>query len=95
MPLEWFYGPGVVLDISHLSAETAATVTDLKTALTVANHELTAHNIVLIHTGNDRLLGQRAYFETGPGVGADATRWLIEQGVRVMGINTMLWAVSS
>ena len=47
--------------------------------------------IVLIRTGNDRLLGQRAYFSTGPGVSAEATRWLIDQGIRVMGIDSWGW----
>jgi kynurenine formamidase len=91
MPLSTFYGPGVVLDIRHVPSKEAATVDDLKSALADIEHQLRPDEIVLVKTGNDRLLGQREYFFTGPGVGADATRWLIDQGVRLMGIDAWGW----
>jgi len=91
MPLEWFHGPGVVLDISHLDRDAAATVDDLKAAVERVDRALCANDIVLVRTGNDALLGSRAYFSSGPGVGAEATRWLIDQGVRLMGIDAWGW----
>jgi kynurenine formamidase len=91
VPLDWFYAPGVVLDLRHLDPEAAATVDDVQAALSRAGHPLAAGNIVLVQTGNDRLWGQREYFTRGPGVSADATRWLIDRGVRVMGIDAWGW----
>jgi kynurenine formamidase len=91
MPLEWFYGRGVVLDISHLDTNAAASVEDIQAALVKAGRGLAKRDIVLIRTGNDRLLGRREYFNSGPGVSAAATRWLIDQGVRVMGIDSWGW----
>lgn len=91
MPLDWFYGPGVVLDIGHLDANAAASSDDLQAALAKIEYELAPRDIVLIRTGNDQWLGKREYFARGPGVSAEATRWLIERGVRVMGIDAWGW----
>lgn len=91
MPLDWFYGPGVVCDVTHLAAGAAVSIDDLKSCLCEAGHELRPGDIVLIRTGNDRLWGRREYFSTGPGMSADATRWLTDQGVRLMGIDSWGW----
>jgi kynurenine formamidase len=87
MPLDWFYGTGVVLNISALGTNQAADVSVVETALMEADHRISAGDIVLFRTGNDRLWGQREYYSAGPGVSADATRWLIDRGVRLMGID--------
>lgn len=91
LPLEWFYGRGVVLDIRHLQPDTAASIMDLQQALERSGHKLKPRDIVLVQTGSDRLLGSRDYFSHGPGVSAEATTWLIEQGVRLMGIDAWGW----
>lgn len=91
MPLEWFYGPGVVLDIRGIGHDHPATPDELRTACDRIGVSLQPGNIVLIQTGNDRLLGRPEYFSTGPGVSADATHWLLDQGVRVTGIDAWGW----
>ena len=91
MPLDWFHGPGVVLDTRHLGPDAAATIEDLQEGLTKIDHALAPREIVLVRTGNDRLLGSREYFSRGPGVSAEATRWLIDQGVRLTGIDAWGW----
>lgn len=91
LPLDWFYGPGVVLDLRHLDSDAAASVTDCQHALAQTGHTLQPGDIVLIQTGCDQLLGNRAYFSTGPGMSPEATRWLIEHGIKVMGIDAWGW----
>ncbi len=91
MPLDWFYGPGVMLDISHLDSNAAASLADVQQEFQRIGHTLSPREIVLFRTGNDRLWGQRKYYGTGPGISAEATRWLIEQGIRVMGIDAWGW----
>lgn len=91
MPLDWFYGPGVVLDIRHLEPKAAATVADLQSGLARIDYKLRPRDIVLVQTGNDRLLGSRDYFNQGPGVSPEATRWLLDQGVRLTGIDAWGW----
>ena len=91
VPLEWCYGPGVVLDLRHAQGREAITVQDLQTALAAIGHALSPGEIVLIRTSGDRRWGTRAYFTDGVGVSAEATRWLIDQGIKVMGIDAWGW----
>jgi kynurenine formamidase len=44
-----------------------------------------------VHSGRDAFYGEPDYIARGPGVTAEATRWLYEQGVRVMGIDAWGW----
>ena len=91
LPLEWFHGPGVCLDLTHLPEGSAASADDLRTELDRIGHELASGEIVLCRFDGDGRLGTRAYFSEGVGVSAEATRWLIDQGVRVMGTDCWGW----
>lgn len=91
MPLEWFFAPGVRLDMTHKGHGQAITTADLWAGLEEIDHTLSPGQIVLIHTGGDRRIGSPDYFTRGPGVSAEATRWLIGQGIRVMGIDAWGW----
>jgi kynurenine formamidase len=57
----------------------------------VGCHHLLPHDIVLVRTDRDEFYGQLDYMARGPGVTAEATHWLFEQGVRVMGIDAWGW----
>ena len=54
-------------------------------------HELAERDIVLVHTGRDRFVDEPGYMALGPAVTAEATLWLYERGVRVMGIDAWGW----
>ena len=91
LPLEWFYGDGVVLDLRYKERGGLISVQDLQAALTQLQYTLKAGDIVMIQTGADKEWGKAEYFGAGAGVSAEATRWLIEQGIRVMGIDAWGW----
>jgi kynurenine formamidase len=91
LPLEWFFGPGVVLDMAHKADGDPMTAAEAEAALTAAGHELRAGDIVLVRTGRDAFYAELDYMARGPGVTAEATRWLCERGVRVMGIDAWGW----
>jgi kynurenine formamidase len=91
LPLERFYGRGVVLDFQEKPPDHAATVSDLEAALEKMGHQLSPGEIVLVRTGNDRFVGTREYFTRGPGVSAEATRWLVDQEIRLTGIDSWGW----
>jgi kynurenine formamidase len=88
LPLEWFYAPGVRLDLRHKEAGAFITPEDLETALLATGHKLQPLDIVLIWTGTDKLWGKREYFSHAPGMSREATEWLTQQGIKVIGIDT-------
>src|SRR5262249_17390702 len=86
VPLEWCFAPGVVLDVRHRAAGQFITVDDLEGALRQIAYRLRPLDIVLLHTGADKRLGSPDYFAQ-PGLGREGVLWLVEQGVRVIGID--------
>jgi kynurenine formamidase len=91
LPLERFFGPGVVLDFSNRADGEAIDAPDVRAALEAIGHVLAPGDIVLIRTGRDAFYGQEGYMDRGPGVSAAATRWMYDQGVRVMGVDAWGW----
>ena len=91
LPLEWFFGPGVALDMSAKADGDAVTTDELEAELGRIGHELSAGDIVLVRTGRDAAIDDPGYMALGPGVTLEATRWLYERGVRVMGIDAWGW----
>jgi kynurenine formamidase len=91
MPLDWFYHDGVVLDMRHKPRGSGVTVEDLEEALEKIEYKIKPWDIVMIQTGADKLWGKKEYFDAGYGMTRESTLWLIEQGVRVMGIDAWGW----
>lgn len=86
VPLEWCFAPGVVIDVRHKKAGELITVEDLQAILNDMQYELKPRDIVLLQTGADARLESPEYFQQ-PGLGRESTLWLVEQGVRVIGID--------
>lgn len=91
LPLERFFAPGVVLDFTAKADGEAIRAAEVEQALTAAGHDLQAGDIVLIHSGRDAFYGEPDYMFRGPGVTAEATHWLFDRGIRVMGIDAWGW----
>ena len=91
LPLDWFFGPGVVLDMSAKEEGETIDVADVEAELERIGHELRERDIVLVRTGRDAFVEEPGYMALGPGVTVEATRWLYERGVRVMGIDAWGW----
>jgi kynurenine formamidase len=91
MPMEWFYGDGVVLDMRHKVKGSAISVDDLKAALKKIGYKLKTGDIVFIHTGTDKLWGTTDYFDGGCGMTRESTLWLLNQGIRVVGTDAWSW----
>jgi len=91
LPLEWFFGPGVVVNFTAKGDGEVITADEMADAVTQAGHALAAGDIVLVRSGRDAFYGQPDYISRGPGVSAEATRWLFDRGVRVMGIDAWGW----
>jgi kynurenine formamidase len=86
IPLEWLYGDGIVLDMTHKRDFEEITTEDIQLDLQKSGAKLAAGKIVLIKTGRDKLTGND-FVNLGTGMSKAATEWLIGQGIKVMGID--------
>lgn len=91
LPLDWFFAPGVKLDFRHHADGEVIDVNHFQAQLRSIDYLLTAGDIVLVHTGRDAFHDDADYPTRGPGVSVEATQWLFDQGVRVMGIDAWGW----
>ncbi len=80
LPLEWFFGPGVVIDARHKADGDAVTAREMQAGMAAADHELRPGDIVLVRTGRDAFYDEPDYMLRGCGVSPEATSWLYEQG---------------
>ena len=98
IPLEWCISDGVVLDFTHLQPGDIIGAPDVEAALDRISYEVKERDIVLIHTGAGAYNTEERYRTDHPGMSAEATRWLIERGVRLMGCDAItfdppVWAM--
>jgi cyclase len=84
LPLEWFEGPGFVLDLTSAGAG-VADAEQVKEALRRIGYAPTPGDIALLKTGADHLVGTPAYFSDFTGLDGSAVHFLLDQGVRVIG----------
>ena len=91
LPLEWFFAPGVVVDCTGRDDGEVIMAAEMEAGIARAGHELRAGDIVLVRTGRDAFYGAPDYIARGRGVSAEATQWLYDHGVRVMGIDAWGW----
>ena len=93
LPLEWFYGDGVLLDFSDKPPGYEISPEDIQNKLDEIRYSLKPFDIVLIRSDADKRFYEEAYFQSHVGVSAEATRWLIDQGIKVMGTDGWGWDI--
>lgn len=89
IPLDYCYGDGVVLDFSGKEPGYEITPADVQAELHRIDHQVKPLDIVLIRTDAANYCNEDRYLTDHPGMGREATLWLIDQGVKVMGIDAM------
>ena len=91
VPLEWCFGNGVWLDLSRKKPGDEITVRDLQQELDRIGYVLKPMDIVLIKTGAAAFYGQPGCQNMHAGVTHEATFWLADQGIKVVGIDASGW----
>jgi kynurenine formamidase len=86
VPLEWCFGPGVVLDMRHRKPGEVISIADLQQKLREIRYTLRPNDIVLVHTGAAQRWGTPEYFRQ-PGLDRESTLWLVNQGIHMIGID--------
>lgn len=91
IPLSWFVGPAVVVDVSEMPAGHLLSAGEVQERLEKIGYPLSSGDIVLFRTGADEHWGTEKFFEAGCGLGKEAVLYLVERGVRLMG--TDAWSL--
>jgi len=91
VPLEWCYQPGVKLDFRHLPDGHVVSAKEVEAELERIEHQLQPLEIVLVNTRAGSRYGHDDYVSSGCGMGYEATRYLLDRGVRVTGTDGWSW----
>jgi kynurenine formamidase len=91
IPLDWCFQDGVVLDFSAKADGERITAEDVQEKLVKIGYQLKPLDIVLVRTGADAFWGQPEYLIKGAGMTRESTLYLLEQGVKVVGIDAWSW----
>jgi kynurenine formamidase len=91
VPLEWCFGPGVWLDLSQKAPADDITAEDIKKAVERIGYTINPRDIVLIKTGAAACYGQSSCDNMNAGMTGEATLWLADQGVKLVGIDACCW----
>src|SRR5699024_12599003 len=93
LPLEWFYGDGVLFEFSDKEARYELQIKDFEQKLAEMNYTLKPKDIVLVRSDADKHLYEENYAMMHVGVSAEATHWLINKGIKVMGTDGWGWDI--
>jgi len=89
MPLTMFYTEGICLDLSQKGPRELIETADLERALAAANFDIKPGDTVLLYTDHYRRAFGTAEWPDGPGISADAARWLGRRKIAAFGVETM------
>ena len=89
VPLGAFFGPGVVLDLTEFGPGERVPATAVQAAVQATGAPLAAGEIVLLRFDGDAAFGTGSYWTEYPGLTAEATEWLVEQGVKLIGTDAV------
>jgi kynurenine formamidase len=87
VPLRWCIGDGVRLDMRHKKAGEGIHRADVEAELRRLKYSLKPYDIVLVMTGTDKHFEEPGYDQMHPGLRRDATEFLVDSGVRLIGID--------
>ncbi len=88
MPLTVFYTEGICLDVSDKGLQELIEPADLEHALREGGLEIKRGDTVLLYTDHYRRAFGTADWHRGPGLSAEAARWLGEQQIAAFGVET-------
>lgn len=88
LPLDMFFGRGILLDLRYKKPGEFILVEDIEKALNVSGHTLRAGDIILLWTGMEEKWGTSEYFTKASGMSEDSTAYLVERGIKVIGIDS-------
>ncbi len=89
MPLTMFYTSGICLDLSSKGLRELIEIADLERTLAEAQLDIRPGDTVLLYTDHYRRTFGTDDWLHGPGLSADAARWLGQQQIAAFGVEPM------
>ncbi|MTI49825.1 MAG: cyclase family protein [Firmicutes bacterium] len=88
MPLEYFWGSAICIDLSHIPPTRYIEPRDLEEAARKSGQEIQKGDILLMYTGHfDRNFGTDKWQTTYSGLSYNGAKWLAEKGVVNIGVD--------
>ncbi|WP_069650905.1 cyclase family protein [Caloranaerobacter ferrireducens] len=88
MPLEYFWGSAICIDVSFVPESRMIEPEDLEKAVKNSGQEIKPGDIVLLYTGHyDRNFGTDKWQTTYTGLSYEGAKWLAEKGVVNIGVD--------
>ncbi|GAC1394414.1 MAG: cyclase family protein [Ktedonobacteraceae bacterium] len=91
VPLRWCFSDGVVLNMTHKKRGEGITREDVQAELARIGYSLKPYDIILVRTDTSKFFKQPGYDMLHAGLRRSATEWLVDQGVRLIGIDA--WGI--
>jgi kynurenine formamidase len=91
VPLEWCLAPGIKLDFRAKPHGHIVSAAEMATEFERIGHTPRPLDIVLVNTAAGAVYGKPGYIDSGCGIGREATLWLLECGIRVVGTDAWSW----
>lgn len=88
IPIEWCFSDGVLLDMCCKAPGEFISSKDIEQELKRIQYDLKPLDIVLIRTGADQYWGRKEYLYRYPGMSKGATAYLVDKGIKVIGIDS-------
>lgn len=89
LSLEWCISNGVVLDFTFKKPGEVISKEDAEEGLKKINYNLKPKDIVLLRTGADKFFGSKEYLTDYPGVSPEAIGFILEAGIKIIGIDSL------
>ncbi|MDR7475679.1 MAG: cyclase family protein [Armatimonadota bacterium] len=87
LPLRWFFSDAFVLDMTHKQRGEGITAADVEASLAAMGYAIKPYDIALVRTDTWKAFKQPGYDMLHPGLERSATQYLVERGVKVIGID--------
>jgi kynurenine formamidase len=91
VPFQWLMGDGFVLDMRHCDRTEGIRESDVRSELDRIGYAIKPYDIALVRTDVSEHYDEPGYEQLHPGLRRDATAFLVEQGVRLIGIDA--WGI--
>jgi kynurenine formamidase len=91
VPLDWCLRPGVKLDFRSMPDGYVTTAQDIEAELRRIDYELQPFDIVVVNTRAGALYGKPGFMSAGCGMGREATLYLAQRGVKIVGTDAWSW----